>query len=153
MGRRSLFRRGKRGLGRARMFPKGDRKALWSRHRPEERKRPWQGGGTCLALLSSRRKEQRGLGAVKLNMRRSHPQFGNVAGTQTLSPLCASLELRTASSATGGAVLRSPQPPWHSMLIGYIGESPPNTASQGRCSHSIGASKLASATRPLFGLD
>jgi len=43
-------------------------------------------------------------------MLRSHPQFGNVAGTLALSPLCTSLELRTASSATGGAVLRSPNP-------------------------------------------
>ena len=36
------------------------------------------------------------------------PQFGHVTGALTQSPLCASLELRTVSSATGGAVLCSP---------------------------------------------
>ena len=72
---------------------------------------PFAGLRSSQAVLSPQRKYQRGLGAAKLNKHRSRPPFGNVAGTQALSPLCASLELRTASSATGGAVLRSPQTP------------------------------------------
>ena len=92
------------------------------------------------------------MGATKFNMHCSHPPFGIVAGTLTLSPLCASLELRTASSATGGAVLRSPRPPPLSTMCVNKNSYQANTASQGRCSNSMGASKLASVTKLLSGL-